>query len=114
MRWGGMRIRSRRRWRQRDADTGAADGDRGPSDEQRQRRYDLEIDDRLDAHPPHLSEVSVPRDADDERRKQQRRHDRSNQTDEDRAEDAELSRCVGKEVAEGAADNDGDEDPGGE
>ena len=54
----------------------------------------------------------MSRDADDKRCKQQWRNDRSNEADEDGAEDAELSGGVGKKIAERAADNDGDQNPG--
>ena len=71
---------------------GAADRDGRPPDEQRERRDDLEIDQRLDAHAADLSQVGMAGDADDERGEQQRRDDGPDQPQEDLAEHAQLGR----------------------
>ena len=85
--------------------------DRRPADEERQRGDDLEVDERLHAHPPDLAEVGVAGDADDQRREEQRRDDGADQPQEDLAEEPERDGQVREEVADLGADDDGDENP---
>ena len=101
-----------RRWRRQvDPHPRAADRDRRPPDEQRKRRDDLEVHERLDPHAPNLFQVAVAGYADDERREEQRGNDGANQPDEDLAEDAELDGGLWEIMSECRAGHHRDENP---
>ena len=88
--------------------------DRGEPDEERERRDDLEVDERLHSHPAHVAQVGVPRDAHHERREQERRDDGLDHPDEDLAEHAHGRAGLGPVVADRHAHDHRDEDPGRE
>ena len=94
----------------------------GEPDDERERRHDLEVDDRPKRQLPHaLHVVAVSRDPDDERREDQRHDQQLDHAQKNRGEHLErrrlkerrgLPRCgVGKRDAHDDADHHRDEDP---
>ena len=59
---------------------------REEADEERERRDDLEVDDRAQAHPAHVLEMPGPGDPGHQRAEEQRRDDHPDHADEDQAE----------------------------
>jgi len=103
-----------RRRRQADALASPRQVDRREADEQRERRNDLEVDERLHTHAADLLEVGVPGDADHERREQERRDDRLDHAQEHQRQHAQVDRHRRQVVADLRADDHADEDPGRE
>ena len=88
--------------RQVDADARLHDVDRDQADDQRERRDDLEVDDRAQPHAPDDLDVAGARDAGDQRREDQRRddhldHQTNGKTGETSCERGEPNQPGGKE-----------------
>ena len=71
---------------------GAADADRREADQERQRRDDFEINERLDSEAPNFFEIRVAGDSDDESPEEQRRDDNFDQPQENRAKQLQMRR----------------------
>ena len=82
-----------------------------PSDEERKCRDDLEVDERLHAHAADLPQVRVSGDAHHQRGEQERRHDRSDETQEDLRQDSQLPGDVRVVVPDLGAGGHADDDP---
>ena len=85
---------------------GFDDVDRDEADDERERRDDLEVDDRAQAHPADHLEVAGAGDAGDQRREDQRRDDHLDQAEEQLAERPEVDRPFGVERVHDRADDD--------
>ena len=92
--------------RQVDADAGPHDVDGHQADEERERRHDLEVDERAQAHAADDLDVPGAGDAGDERREDQRRDDHLDHAQEDLAEGTEVERRGGVELADQPAGDD--------
>jgi hypothetical protein len=97
LRRGGDR-RGAGRLRQRHADAGLQQVDGHQPDQQRERRHDLEVDDRAQAHAADVLEVPGAGDARDQRAEQQRRDDHPDHPDEDLAERLEDAHIEGRRL----------------
>ena len=86
---GDLRLRAHR---QVDADAGLHDVDGDQPDDQRERRHDLEVDDRPQPHAADDLDVSRSGDARDQRREDQRRDDHLDHPQEQLAEGPEIDR----------------------
>ena len=97
--------------RDRHAVAGAHQVHRAQPEEQREGGDDFEIEDRLGADAAHLLDVAAARDAGHQRAEQQRRDDRADQPQKDRAHRPELLGEVGREDAQRHARGHADKDP---
>ena len=92
--------------RQVDADAGLRDVHRDEADHQRERRDDLEVDDRAQPHAADDLEVPGAGDAGDQRREDQRRDDHLDQPQEELAERPEVDGAFGMgRIDDGAGDD---------
>ena len=85
---------------------GLHDVDRDQADDQRDRRDDLEVDDRAQAHPADDLDVARAGDAGDQRREDQRRDDHLDHPQEQLAERTEVDGRGGVVLADDPADDD--------
>ena len=74
----------------REPDAGLADVDGEQADDQRERRDDLKVDERLDAHAADALDVAVAGDADDEHGEDERSDDALDEPKEDVGEEAQV------------------------
>ena len=84
------------------------------TDEQRDRGDDFKVEQRLRAHPPDLFQIAAAGNADDERRKNQRRNDRLDEVKKNVAQEIDVVAPLGTEIAEHSADHQPDQNLGGQ
>ena len=84
------------------------------SDDQRERRQDLEIDKRLHPHTANLTEIAVPRDPHNKRRENEGSDQALDQTYEDGAEGAQIEGEFRPEPADKESGGHAKEDIAGE
>jgi hypothetical protein len=95
------------------ADAGPGEVDDGQPDEERRGGDDLEVDERFRAHASDLFQRAAAGDPDDDGGENQRRDDGLDEVQEDVAQEVNGVPPIGPEVANGAADDEADEDLGG-
>ena len=93
--------------RHREPRAGLEDVDEREPEEQRDRRRDLEVDDRLQADAPHRLQVAGAGDADDQRREEQRRDDHLDHPQEGVGQRLDGDAEAGPEVADEDAEQRG-------
>ena len=84
--------------------------DQHQADDQRHGRGQLEPDDRLEADAAHRAQIAGPRDADDQRREEQRRDDHLDHPQEQIGERLDLDADDGQSQPMSDADGQADED----
>jgi hypothetical protein len=92
------------------AASGMQEIDSDEAEEQRQRRDDFKIDERLDADAAYFAEVTHARDAHHDGGEDDGREGHADELDEAVAERLEGNRGMGKERAEQSAEDNGDGD----
>jgi hypothetical protein len=97
--------------RQIDTNAGLHDVDGDETDDERQRRDDLEVDDRAQAHATDHLDVPGAGNSCDQRREDQRRDDHLDQAQEDLTEGAEIDGRGRVVLAHQVAGNDADREP---
>src|SRR5438045_2638421 len=79
------------------------------SDKQRDRGDDLEIQQRFRAHAPDFLQITATGNADDERRKNQRRNDRLDQVKKNVAQEIDIVAPLRTDVTEHPTEHEADE-----
>src|SRR5436309_1997449 len=98
------------RWRESHAYTGLCEIDDRQPDEERRSRYNLEINQRFDAHASDLSQCACAGDSHDDGREDKWGDDRFNEVDEDVAQKINLVSPFGAQPAEYPAHDEPDHD----
>src|SRR5205814_10082512 len=97
-----------------DAAAGLGEVNDGEPDEERGGRDDFEVDERFRAHAPDFFQRAAAGDPDDDGGENQRRDDGLDEVEEDVAQEVNGVPPIGPEIADRAADDEADEDLGGE
>src|SRR5882724_13350281 len=84
------------------------------TDKQRDRGDYFKIQQRFRAHPPNFFQITATGDADDERRKNQRRNDRLDEVKKNVAQEIDVVAPLGTDIAEHSADHQPDQNLGGQ
>src|ERR1700674_5053711 len=99
---------------ERHADSRLGEIYHGQADEERGRGDDLEIDESFRAHASYFFQRAAAGNPDDDGGEDERRDDRFDEVKEDVAQEVNGVPPVGPEIADDAADNEANEDLGGE